>query len=156
MKPNRRTDFSYMGSKYTFSTRLLAAVDTSGSIGTKDISNFYSIIGKFFAYGIDSIDVIMFDRELQGKPVTLRNATSNITVAGRGGTSYTPLFEFVQQQKNISYDGVLIFTDGDARTPQIPADFKKKHQVLWICNTKSSFDEHRKWMQKSGSVCFIH
>ena len=61
MKPNRRYGFEFMGSKFEPKTRLLVAVDVSGSISSEDLSNFFSIINRFFSYGVESVQVISFE-----------------------------------------------------------------------------------------------
>src|SRR5574344_632681 len=159
MKPNRRTGFAYMGSRYDSSARLLAAVDVSGSIPSPDISKFYKIITGLFTYGVPSVEVIQFDSQIRNGPVTLRKACANITVSGRGGTSYEQVFSFIIQhppRAADAYDGILIFTDGNAKAPYIPEHFRQEHRVVWICSSRKAFEQNYDWMQKSGSACFIH
>ena len=50
-----------MGSIRRFDTRLLIAVDVSGSISSESLSYFYGVINSAFRYGFESIDVIQFD-----------------------------------------------------------------------------------------------
>ena len=54
-----------MGSQFEPKTQLLVAVDVSGSIETEDLQNFFSIINRFFSYGVEAINVIAFDKENQ-------------------------------------------------------------------------------------------
>ena len=65
MKPNRRYGFEFMGSQFEPKTHLLVAVDVRGSIETEDLQNFFSIINRFFSYGVEAINVIAFDKENQ-------------------------------------------------------------------------------------------
>jgi predicted metal-dependent peptidase len=46
MKPNRRTGFDNMGSVRRFDTKLLVAVDVSGSISTESLKYFYGVINS--------------------------------------------------------------------------------------------------------------
>lgn len=48
MRPNRRTGFDNMGSIRRFNTKLLVAVDVSGSITTKSLQYFYGVINSAF------------------------------------------------------------------------------------------------------------
>lgn len=41
LRPSRRFDFECMGSNYDFCTKLLLAVDTSGSISNRELENFF-------------------------------------------------------------------------------------------------------------------
>ena len=61
MRPNRRTGFENMGSIRRFDTKLLVAVDVSGSISSESLSYFYGVINSAFKYGFKAIDVIQFD-----------------------------------------------------------------------------------------------
>ncbi|MCB1769353.1 MAG: hypothetical protein KDJ31_06585 [Candidatus Competibacteraceae bacterium] len=67
MKPSRRYGFQYMGSRYDFTTRLLVAVDVSSSMSNDDIRLGFSLVNRFFQYGIDSIDAIAFNTEVHGE-----------------------------------------------------------------------------------------
>ncbi|MBP5503298.1 MAG: hypothetical protein J6Y24_10985, partial [Bacteroidales bacterium] len=64
MRPNRRTDFQNLGSVYKMRTNLLVAVDVSGSVDSKMLQKYYSVINRFFKYGIESIDTVQFDTKL--------------------------------------------------------------------------------------------
>ena len=48
MRPNRRYGWDAMGSQYAYSTRLLVAVDVSGSVPDEDIKKFLAVINRFF------------------------------------------------------------------------------------------------------------
>jgi predicted metal-dependent peptidase len=151
MKPNRRTGFIYMGSKYDFTTKLLVAVDDSGSIAEEDLARFYSIINHFFKYGIAEIDVIQFDAQIQGKPLTLQKARKGYTVTGRGGTNFQCVFDFVSVHPE--YDGLIIFTDGFAPVPFVEKSFRTK--LVWVCCSKESWVVNHKWMETTGKTCWL-
>ena len=111
-----RTGFDQMGSAREFTTKLLVAVDVSGSISESSLSNFYSVINKMFKYGIDEIDCVQFDCEL-GPVKNIRKASRQIEVTGRGGTSFQPIFDYLLEHN--TYDGLIILTDGYAPHPTI-------------------------------------
>ena len=48
MFPSRRFGFEQMGSRYEFTTRLLVAIDTSGSVGSDELGRYYRIITTAF------------------------------------------------------------------------------------------------------------
>ena len=150
MRPNRRFGFDAMGSRYDFTTRLLIGVDCSGSISKKDLQNFYSTINRFFQYGIKQIDVVQFDVKL-GEVQTLLKASENIKVTGRGGTCFQPFIDFVA--KHPEYDGALIYTDGYAEKPKIPASMRSP--LCWVLRSEKEMKLHETWMRESGRVCFI-
>ena len=149
MKPNRRTGFENMGSIRRFDTKLLIAVDVSGSISSESLSYFYGVINSAFRYGFESIDVIQFDcgvRVVQ----SLKKVMRDVIAIGRGGTSFQEPIEYATEN---DYDGLLILTDGYAPEPIIPDNMHCK--IIWVCQDKSCYEAHHHWMEKSGRVCTI-
>lgn len=149
MKPNRRTGFENMGSIRRFDTKLLVAVDVSGSISSESLSYFYGVINSAFRYGFDSIDVIQFDcgvRVVQ----SLKKVMREVIAIGRGGTSFQEPIEYAAEN---DYDGLLILTDGYAPEPLLPDNMHYK--IIWVCQDKDCYDAHHHWMEKSGRVCTI-
>ncbi|MBQ6079876.1 MAG: hypothetical protein IJK93_06315 [Muribaculaceae bacterium] len=142
MRPNRRYGFDAMGSQYAYSTRLLVAVDVSGSVPDEDIKKFLAVINRFFKQGIEQIEVIEFDSKITTeKPVLLKQATNNIRVTGRGGTDFQPAIDFYYEHEE--YDGLVFLTDGYAPTPKLPDD--KRHKPLaWILTTNGGNEDNLK------------
>jgi predicted metal-dependent peptidase len=150
MRPNRRSGFQYMGSIRQLRTNYLVGVDVSGSISEENLQYFFSTINRFFKYGVEKIDVVTFDTKL-GEPMTLSKARSKTMVNGRGGTSFRPVVYYMAEHPE--YDGLIIFTDGYAPVPEIPA--RLRGRLLWILRSKKEYEAHRQWMGRSGRVCFI-
>lgn len=150
MKPNRRSGFAQMGSRYDLASKLLVAVDVSGSISTKTLTAFYSAIARFFRYGVETIDVVQFDTVLR-EVTTFGKRPRTVEVKGRGGTSFQPIFDHLKTHRD--YDGCIIFTDGYAPEPHV--DFLLKSKVLWVCRSEKEYNEHTQWMQKTGKACWI-
>lgn len=150
MKPNRRTGFDQMGSMREFSTRLLVAVDVSGSICDDTLAHFYSVINKMFRYGFDEIDCVQFDCQL-GPVKSLRKANRHVEVTGRGGTSFQPVFDYVMVQTK--YDGLIILTDGEAPHPKVDQHFST--EVLWVCESERSYEKCHHWMELFGRCCWM-
>lgn len=150
MKPNRRFGFLQMGSKHDFSTKLLIAVDTSGSISSEMLRNFFAVIIRFFRYGIDEADVIQFDTEVKGEILSLKAAhkQKEFEISGRGGTAFQPIFDYLQQHNN--YDGLVILTDGYAPAPNLT-----KSRIVWICSSRENYERHHEWMKQTGRVCWM-
>jgi predicted metal-dependent peptidase len=154
MYPSRRFGFEQMGSRYEFTTRLLVAIDTSGSVGSEELGRYYRIITTFFKYGIQEIDVLMFDHEVQGMPIKLDEAKKNkqeFKVKGRGGTDFQAPVDYVKENPN--YDGLIIITDGYAPTPEVPPFLRTK--LLWVIDNEPSYKQHYNALRKTGRVCLI-
>lgn len=154
MYPSRRFSFEQMGSRYEFTTRLLVAIDTSGSVGSDGLGRYFRIITTFFKYGIQEIDVMMFDADVQGEPVNLKEAQKNkqtFEVKGRGGTNFQAPVNYVAEHPG--YDGLIIMTDGYAPVPSVPAFLKTK--LLWVIDNEPSYKQHYDALRKTGRVCLI-
>ena len=142
MRPNRRYGFDAMGSQYAYSTRLLVAVDVSGSVPDEDIRKFLAVINRFFKQGIESIEVIEFDSKITTeKPILLKQASKSIHITGRGGTNFQPAIDFYYEHEE--YDGLVFLTDGYAAKPVVPDD--KRHKPLaWILTTNGGNEDNLK------------
>lgn len=140
MLPSRRYGFEYMGSKRDFTTELLVAIDVSGSVTNEGISQALSIINRFFKYGVENIDIIQFDYELQGEKMTMKKALKDkFKVQGRGGTDFqAPIDLFLKD----GYDGLIMITDGFAAVPEVPKVFRGN--ILWLIYENEWFDISRK------------
>ena len=149
MRPNRRTGFENMGSIRRFNTKLLVAVDVSGSISSQDLSYFFGVINSAFRYGFTAVDVIQFDAGVQVVQ-TLKKVMQDVTVLGRGGTSFQEPIDYAHKN---GYDGLVILTDGYAPEPVIPENMRCK--LVWVCNNRESYEDSHRWMEKSGRVCTL-
>ncbi len=127
MKPSRRYGFGQMGSKRDFSTRLLVALDVSGSVSSRCLSQALSVINRFFKYGVESLDVIQFDAGIKGGKMTMKKAMKRIEVCGRGGTSFQEPVDMFAEEK---YDGLIMVTDGYAPEPVFPEG--SKGRIMWM------------------------
>ena len=149
MKPNRRTGFDNMGSVRRFDTKLLVAVDVSGSISTESLKYFYGVINSAFRYGFESIDVIQFDCGVRAVH-NLKKVIKDVSIVGRGGTSFQEPIDYAHEN---GYDGLVVLTDGYAPEPTIPDGFKTG--ILWVCENESCLKQHKKWMEKTGRACVM-
>ncbi|NEP09595.1 MAG: hypothetical protein F6K14_05065 [Symploca sp. SIO2C1] len=128
MKPNRRYGFTYMGSRRDFTTRLLFAIDVSGSMGTEQLQQGFSMINRFFNYGVPAIDVIQFDAQITTDVMIFRRAKHEVQLTGRGGTNFAPVVTYIDEHRD--YDGLIIYTDGYAPCPQPPQN--RRTRILWL------------------------
>ena len=150
MRPNRRYGFEMPGEKTEFDTRLLVAVDVSGSISSENLSYFYGVINSAFKYGFQAIDVIQFDCGVRAVQ-SLKNAVRETLAIGRGGTSFQEPIEYADKNK---YDGLVILTDGYAPEPLIPENMRCK--IIWVCQDEECYSRNHGWMEKYGRVCTIN
>jgi predicted metal-dependent peptidase len=147
MKPSRRTGFDNMGSIRKFTSRLLIALDVSGSISSEAISYFLGVVNSAFKYGITEIEVIQFETMVTASQ-TLKHAIKETIAVGRGGTDFQAPIDYAAER---DFDGLVIVTDGEAPEPEIPAGFRSK--ILWVCESEYAYRQNEGWMHRSGRVC---
>ena len=134
MIPSRRYGFQYMGSKREFATRLLVAIDVSGSVDDQQVAQALSIINRFFKYGVENVDVIRFDVEVHGEPLSMKKAQKSIQIEGRGGTDFQEAIDYFLNNR---YDGLIMITDGYASIPTVTEHFYGN--ILWMLYNDFAF-----------------
>ncbi len=151
MKPSRRYDFQYMGSRRDFCTKLLFAFDVSGSVPSQDLRRALATLNQFFKYGIESVDVVLFDTALKGEPMAVKKAKKGLKITGRGGTDFNPVMDFLNEKRD--YDGAVIFTDGYASVPKGLRYGRTK--ILWLFNTERCYKDNYKGLKGIGKGAFL-
>lgn len=122
---------SYLPSHRNPKLEVVVALDTSGSISEEDFRNFFgeiiAVVQSFPNYELTLVQcdskiekVEKFSRE---KPFS---KNTPIAVYGRGGTSFTPVFEYVEKEK-INPRVLIYYTDGEAAFPSKPPAYP----VIW-------------------------
>jgi len=117
---------------------LVIAIDTSGSCSLDTVRKFmeetYNILSNhenFFRKM--NVYVIQCDSFIQDmahitSEQDWQDYLKNLTIHGRGGTDFRPVFEYVEElraKKELKdLKGLLYFTDGDGIYPEIPTDYK--------------------------------
>ena len=134
MIPSRRYGFQYMGSKRDFATRLLVAIDVSGSVDDRQVAQALSIINRFFKYGVENVDVIQFDVDINGEVLPMKKAKKSIKIEGRGGTDFQAAINYFLSNK---YDGLIMITDGYAAEPKLPKSFYGN--ILWMLYDEGTY-----------------
>lgn len=136
MLPSRRYGFECMGSKRDLMSRLLVAIDVSGSMSTDQISKALAVVNRAFKYGVEAIDVIHFDTQVYDEePLKLKKAIKELKVRSRGGTCFQPVIDYCHSAKD--YDGLIIVTDGYAPMPTLPQGFSSR--ILWIIDNEEAY-----------------
>lgn len=153
MRPNRRSGFDAMGSRYELSTNLLIAVDVSGSVSDRSLQFFFSVINRLFKYGVEKLDVLQFDAQIQGEIEPLKKARKTVKIMGRGGTSFQPAADYYCEHPE--YDGLIYFTDGYAPPPKF--NTKRPIDVLWVLCSRQCYMANSAWIRKikRNRVTFI-
>lgn len=151
MRPNRRYDFAYPGSRREFDTKLLIAVDVSGSVSRPELNLALSAVNRLFRYGIAQLDLITFDTEVRDQWHSLRRARSEWQLHGRGGTSFQGVVEYLDQS-DPPYDGAIILTDGHAPPPTPP---RSPTRLLWLINSAANYRSQAAALRPLGEVAVM-
>jgi predicted metal-dependent peptidase len=131
MRPNRRYSYQNPGTKRDYTSNLLVAFDTSGSVSDDQLSYFLTELNGMI--GHVKTDLIQFDTQVYGKPTPFDKKQKRVEIVGRGGTCFTPVIEMADELK---YDGLIIFTDGYAPFPDRP-----RTRVMWaVCDRDSQVE----------------
>lgn len=139
---NRRYGLRFPGTKVVYKNTLVTAIDSSASMGDKEIVAIWSQLHALHDIGVDII-VVVCDSEIHAVYKFDPNDMPNIT--GRGGTHFAPVFNLVNNEQFINdfgeVDGLIYFTDGgnsdisEIKEPDFP--------VLWAltpgCNVSYSW-----------------
>lgn len=111
---------------------ILFAVDTSGSVSTKELQECYGELHHIHKTGTE-ITIIQCDTAISyiGK----FNYRDEPVIHGRGGTSFQPVIDYYNENLH-KYTCLMYFTDGEAPNPT-PA----RGRMLWVLSSKSNINE---------------
>ena len=139
--------------------QLVIAIDTSGSCSRETVRDFlsetYRILSRqenFF----DRMEVYLIQCDCMVQDVAIihsaeewKNYARSITIQGRGGTDFTPVFRYVEQlqreRKLLNLKALLYFTDGDGFYPRSPTDYETAFVFL---EKTEHMDNAPKWAAK--------
>lgn len=110
------------GTKKDYRSKLLVALDTSGSVSDLELEQFVAEINGMVEHV--ECHVTMFDTQMLCDPFPIRKKIKNLRIQGRGGTNFEPVIRYVEQHK---YDGLIMFTDGFAPIGEPPRNVR----VMW-------------------------
>lgn len=139
-KANRR-NLPLMGKK-KISTEYIVALDTSGSLSKKDLSEFFGEVEKIIANG--KVHLLMCDTKLYDKGAYHKGDWKKLSVDGRGGTELSPIFEYVKENK-LTKAKVIVFTDGYFDHRAI-ASVGRGIDTIWVL--QSGCKENAKYLEK--------
>jgi predicted metal-dependent peptidase len=130
MKPNRRFDLDAPGRRRVYTTKILFAVDASGSMSNEDVAEGFAVINSVCRHA--EVNYVLFDTEIKIIETKLKRAQKTFKIGGRGGTDPTPVLKYVDEHK---YDGLVVYSDMyfGSNLPK-----PRKCKVLWLGSIKDS------------------
>lgn len=128
MKMNRRREFEVPGYRRNYRSKIMYAVDVSGSMGDEDLAEAFAVINSTCKHS--ELIVVQFDTEIKGINKKWNKKKDKVKVLGRGGTDFQQIVDLAEKEK---IDGLIIHTDGYASAPTRPI----KTKVLWLLTNKN-------------------
>ena len=110
--------------------KLAVAIDTSGSIGTKEFNEFISEIKYIQKCYKSDIDILECDAKVQKVYKLDPFKKLDTKFKGRGGTDYEPIFEYIKT-KNMKPDLLVYFTDFYCTFPKK----EPPYPVIWCVSS---------------------
>lgn len=131
MRLNRRQPqrFDLSGTRESKTLKIVVAIDTSGSVSDKEIEQIFSEIFAIIARRSFELTVIECDEEIQRVYQLKSPKDLPDRVEGRGGTSFTPVIEYINDRRYFRDALLIYFTDGygEASIPR-PLTYRN----LWV------------------------
>jgi predicted metal-dependent peptidase len=110
---------------------IVIAVDTSGSIGEKELAEFRAEVQSIVEdCAPEATHVIYCDAEVQHVDTFERGEALELQAVGGGGTDFRPVFDRVEQD-SINPACLIYLTDGYGEYPQHSTDYP----TLWAMNS---------------------
>jgi len=126
-KPNFRF-IENPGLKHKEKRHILVAVDTSGSVSTKELVEFLHEIHHISRTGTE-VTIVQCDTAISH--IGKFDPKKDFEIHGRGGTSFHPVTEYYDANKK-KYNCLIYLTDGEAPAPE-----KCRGPVLWVISSQS-------------------
>jgi predicted metal-dependent peptidase len=120
------------GLKIKFKNHILVGIDTSGSVNTDELKEFYNELHHMSKTG-HKITIAQCDTSLNS--VKEFNPKKDWEIVGRGGTSFQPVIDHFNELKG-TYTALIYLTDGEASPPRnCPAN------TLWVLSSISDMND---------------
>lgn len=137
MRPDRRKGFDVPGKKHKFRSRILVAIDCSGSMDDKDVERGCAIVNRFVKHA--DVSYCFWDG-VCGPFTEQKQKKSDFKLIGRGCTNPDSVISAIQERK-AKFDGLIFFTDCGF-TWEKPEHYFKK---IFIISTPGCSDYVPDW-----------
>jgi predicted metal-dependent peptidase len=132
-KPNKRF-LNNPALKIKQHKHTLVAIDTSGSVSDEEVLEFFNEIHHMYKTGTQ-VTIIECDAIIQ-RIYEYNGKLENISVKGRGGTDFEPVFKYMFEHRN-RFNNLIYLTDGECSVPETQI----KKPILWVHSSQSKINE---------------
>jgi predicted metal-dependent peptidase len=112
---------------------VLVGIDTSGSVSSKELEEFFGEIDHIHRTGSD-ITIIQCDTKIGSIKPYKKGA--HLEIVGRGGTSFTPVVDYYNEHIG-EFSCLIYLTDGEAPPPKNPP----RKRTLWVMSSESTLND---------------
>lgn len=109
--------------------KIFVAIDTSGSMGEKELEYAFNEIFGIIKHSEYKLSVIECDAIIEKIYEVKRKKDVQFKVRGRGGTAFQPVFDYLQKRRERDYL-LIYFTDGYGEKSL--REKPKNGRVLWV------------------------
>ncbi len=135
MRPSRREGDFILPSLRSHQIDLVVALDTSASIGDNEFEEFVAEINALKGQMRARVTLLACDSELSGSGPWVYEPWENFSLPaelkGGGGTSFVPVFQWVEKQ-GLQPETLVYFTDAEGEFPNA----QPPYPVLWLVKGK--------------------
>jgi predicted metal-dependent peptidase len=122
-KPSRRFGFPWLGTSPQLVGRVDLYVDTSASVGTKELEQFVS--EAVAAARVIPVFLHWFDTQVHEPAIRVKNGIDSVHAKGRGGTSFQAMINHAEANH---YRQVVCLTDGECSAPKLHQNMR----LVWV------------------------
>lgn len=128
---NRRQPerFDLLGTMDDKVLKIIVAIDTSASVDDAQISAIFAEIFAILAKRKYEITIIECDAKVQRVYRVSKPESIALSVRGRGGTAFTPVIEYINNERRFRDALLIYFTDGFGES-EIPRP--RTYRNLWV------------------------
>jgi len=130
-KYNKRMP-DFPGMKIKRQKHALVAIDTSGSVSTRELKEFINEIHHINKSGTE---VTICECDTAISYIAKFDPKRDFEIHGRGGTAFQPVIDYYNKHVN-NYSCLFYFTDGEAPPPE-----NCTGNVLWVLSEQSNMNE---------------
>ena len=112
---------------------ILVAVDTSGSVATKELQDFFSEIEYIYKAGAR---VTILECDAQINKIVEYDGKHIPEIVGRGGTDFNPPVDYYVKHRK-EYASLIYFTDGECSLPD-----KQPSGMVWVITSNGCHQEY--------------
>lgn len=149
---NRRFPYIIKGNKKRRVPLITVAIDTSGSVDDDQLATFLPEIDAIRKIHKADVEFIQCDSQIQDISVVKPKEKFPATFKGRGGTSFLPVWDYLDNESKRKPDVVIYLSDLEVYEGDFP-NKAKPYGIMYVGTNKSMVEE---WSKKIRLGRFVY